>query len=48
MPLHGSLKKVSNETNSSPRQNRTSCLRTRHNKEETNGMISNCFIEFNL
>uniref|UniRef100_H2Z482 BTB domain-containing protein n=1 Tax=Ciona savignyi TaxID=51511 RepID=H2Z482_CIOSA len=30
MPLHGSLKKVS-DTTSSPRPNRTSCLRNRHN-----------------
>ena len=36
MPLHGSLKKVS-ENNNSPRQNRTSCLRTRHNKDEASG-----------
>ena len=38
MPLHGSLKKVSENINS-PRQNRTSCLRTRNNKDESNGKL---------
>ncbi|XP_078480989.1 BTB/POZ domain-containing protein 10 [Ciona intestinalis] len=33
MPLHGSLKKQS-EINSSPRPNRTSCLRNRHNNKD--------------
>jgi len=41
MPLHGSLKKTT-DTGSSPRPNRTSCLRNRQkdNHKENTGILS--------